>query len=71
MWSEKAETPRWWLIASPLGVGEPALAAEQRAGGVRGGARLAERRAPGPARLALAAGGDEREDDVVAGREAR
>ena len=56
-------------LLAALAVGEPALAAEQRARGVRRRARLAERGAAGQARLALAAGGDEREDDVVARRE--
>ncbi len=49
---------------------QPALAAEQGAGGVCGGAGLAERRPAGPARLALPAGGNEGQDDVVAGVEA-
>ena len=69
MWSENAETPRWWLMSVAVSVVEATLAAEQRPGGVRRRARLAERRAPRPAGLAFAAGGDEGEDDVIAGRE--
>ena len=47
MWSAKAETPRWWLSVVAVRVAEAALAAEQRAGGVGRGARLAQRGAPG------------------------
>ena len=50
---------------------EADLAAQQGAGRVRGGARLAERGAPGAARIAVAAGGHEGEHDVVARRRSR
>ena len=69
-WSANAETPRWWCRSLPPSGCQRRVAAEQLAGDVRRGAGLAQRGAARAARLAVAAGRDERQDHVVAGLEA-
>ena len=71
MWSLKAETPEVVVELVEVGMVQPALAAEQRPRRIGRRARLAERRSPRPARLAIAAGGDKGQDHVVAGVEGR
>ena len=57
-------------VVHRLGVeGKPPLAGEQRSGGVRSSARLAQRRTPGRARAAAAAARDEHQHDMIAGFE--
>ncbi len=64
------ETPRWWCTGPSVAVQADA-AVEERARGVRRGARRAGHDAAGAASVALAAPRQERRDDPVADGEAR